>query len=100
MRKIPKSHIALLLGVAAVFTWSGYRPYDRLTWWLEIFPGLIGLIVLAATYSRFRFTTLVYTLIALHTSILSVRRHYTYAREQAFSWLSDTLHCQLDLYDP
>jgi len=99
MRKIPKSHIALLIGVAAIFIWSGIRPYDRLTWWLEIFPGLIGLIVLAATYRRFRFTTLVYTLIALHISILCVGGHYTYAREPVFSWLRDTFHWQRNHYD-
>jgi uncharacterized membrane protein YjdF len=52
MERIPKPHIALLIGVAIVFTWSGICPHDRLTWWPEIFPGLIGLIVLAATYRR------------------------------------------------
>src|SRR5436853_7180743 len=92
MRKIPKSHIALLIGVAAVFIWSGIRPHDRLTWWLEIFPGLIGLIVLAATYRRFRFTTLVYTLIALHISILCVGAHYTSSRAPVLRWRGDTFH--------
>ena len=99
MRKIPKSHIALLIGVAAVFIRSGICPHDRLTWWLEILPGLVGLIALAATYRRFRFTTLVYTLIALHISILCVGGHYTYAREPVFSWLRDTFHCQRNHYD-
>ena len=99
MERIPKPHIALLIGVAIVFTWSGICPHDRLTWWLEIFPGLIGLIVLAATYRRFRFTTLVYTLIALHISILCVGGHYTYAREPVFSWLRDTFHWQRNHYD-
>jgi hypothetical protein len=60
-----KSHIALLIGVAIVFICSGTHPYDRLTWWLEVFPGIAGLIMLAATYRRFQFTTLVYTLIAI-----------------------------------
>ena len=76
-----KSHIALLIGVASVFVWSGINPYDRLTWWLEVFPGIIGLIILAATYRRFQFTTVVYTLIALHISILCVGGHWRYARE-------------------
>src|SRR5437773_1957377 len=67
-----KSHLALLVGLVAVFVWSGINPYDRLTWWLEVFPGIFGLIVLAATYRRFQFTTLVYTLITLHISIFCV----------------------------
>jgi uncharacterized membrane protein YjdF len=49
-----KSHIALLMGVAIVFIWSGTHPYDRLSWWLEVFPGIAGLIILA--YRRFQFS--------------------------------------------
>lgn len=91
---------ALLLGaVIVVFTWSGYQPYDRLTWWLEIIPGLIGLIILAATYQRFRFTTLTYTLIGLHICILCVGGHYTYAREPVFNWLRELFHWQRNDYD-
>ncbi len=99
MRKIPKSHIALLLGVAIVFVWSGIHPHDRLTWWLEVFPGIIGLIVLAATYRRFQFTTLVYTLIAIHISILCVGGHWTYAHEPLFNWLKEVFHWQRNHYD-
>jgi putative membrane protein len=85
----PVSHIALLLGVIIVFIWSGWQPYDRLTWWLEIFPGLAGLIILLSIYRRFRFTTLCYTLIAIHICILCVGGHYTYARVPLFDWLRD-----------
>ncbi len=99
MRAISRSHIFLLAIVAIVFAWSGYHPYDRLTWWLEIFPGLIGLIVLAATYRRFRLTTLTYTLIALHICVLCVGGHYTYAREPLFNWLRDIFHWQRNHYD-
>jgi putative membrane protein len=94
-----KAHVALLIGVAIVFMWSGIHPYDRLTWWLEVFPGILGLIVLAATYRRFQFTTLVYTLIALHISILCVGGHWSYAREPVFSWLRDHFHWQRNHYD-
>ena len=94
-----KPHIALLIGVAIVFVWSGINPYDRLTWWLEVFPGIAGIIVLAATYRRFQFTTLVYTLIALHISILCIGGHWTYAREPIFSWLRDHFHWSRNHYD-
>jgi len=41
---------------------------------------------LIATYRRFRFTTLVYTLIAFHMIILLVGGHYTYAQVPLFNW--------------
>ncbi|MBV9619198.1 MAG: hypothetical protein JO201_08295 [Verrucomicrobia bacterium] len=39
-----KPQIALLIGVAIVFVWSGINPHDRLTWWLEVFPAIIGFV--------------------------------------------------------
>ena len=99
MKKIPPTHIVLLLGVAIVFAWSGWQPHDRFTWWLEIFPGLVGLIVLGATYGRFRFSTLCYTLIALHICLLCVGGHYTYARVPFFDWLREIFHWHRNHYD-
>jgi putative membrane protein len=94
-----KSHLALSLGFVAVFVWSGIQPYDRLTWWLEVFPAIVGVIVLAATYRRFQFTTLTYTLIALHMSILCVGGHYTYARVPLGEWARDFFHWHRNHYD-
>ena len=59
-------HLTLLFGVLFVFAWSGWKPYDRLTWWLETIPGIVGLIDTDRDLSAFSFTTLCYTLIALH----------------------------------
>jgi putative membrane protein len=99
MKNIPRSHLVLLATVVAVIFWSGWRPYDRLTWWLEASPGLAGLIVLAPTYRRFRFTTLCYTLIALHICVLCVGGHYTYARVPLFNWLQPIFGWQRNDYD-
>jgi putative membrane protein len=99
MRRIAPFHLFLLAGVLVVLVWSGWRPYDRLTWWLEVFPGLIGLIILSATYNRFRFTTLCYTLIALHICLLCVGGHYTYARVPLFDWLREIFHWHRNHYD-
>jgi putative membrane protein len=85
--RISPLHLALLFAMAVVFAWSAWRPYDRLTWWLETIPGIIGLAILIATYSRFRFSTLVYTFIALHVMLVCVGGHYTYARVPFFEWL-------------
>jgi putative membrane protein len=99
MKKIRRSHLALLATVVAVILWSGWRPYDRFTWWLEVTPGLVGIAVLLATYRRFRFTTLCYTLIALHICVLCVGGHYTYARVPLFDWLRPVFAWQRNNYD-
>jgi putative membrane protein len=99
MKNVARSHLALLGAVLAVLVWSAWRPYDRFTWWLEVTPGLVGLLVLIATYSRFRFTTLCYTLIALHICVLCVGGHYTYARVPLFEWLRPIFAWQRNNYD-
>jgi putative membrane protein len=99
VNRIAPSHLVLLIIVLAVFVWSGWHPHDRLTWWLEILPGLVGLIILAASYQRFRFTTLCYTLIALHICLLCVGGHYTYARVPLFDWLREIFHWHRNHYD-
>ena len=71
--------LTLLVIVVVVFVWSGIGPHDRFTWVLEVFPVIIALPVLIYVYPRFRFTPLVYILMALHAVILMVGGHYTYA---------------------
>jgi putative membrane protein len=85
--RISPLHLMLLAATAIVFVWSGLHPYDRQTWWLEVMPAIIGGLILVFTYSSFRFTTLVYTLIALHMMLLCVGGHYTYARVPLFNWI-------------
>jgi putative membrane protein len=97
--RISPLHLALLFATALVFAWSGWRPYDRLTWWLETAPGIIGAVLLIATYSRFRFSTLCYTLIALHIMLLCGGGHYTYARVPLFNWLQPIFGWQRNHFD-
>jgi putative membrane protein len=99
MKNAARTHLALLLTVIAVILWSAWRPHDRFTWWLEVTPGLAGLVLLLATYRRFRFTTLCYTLIALHICVLCVGGHYTYARVPLFDWLRPLFSWQRNNYD-
>ncbi len=99
MRQVSRFHLALLAAVVAVMAWSSWRPHDRFTWWLEISPGLAALVLLAATYRRFRLTTLAYTLIALHICVLCVGGHYTYAHVPFFDWLRPLFGWQRNHYD-
>jgi putative membrane protein len=99
MRQTRQLHLALLLTVGVVIGWSAWHPHDRFTWWLEVSPGLVALVLLSATYRRFRLTTLCYTLIALHICVLCVGGHYTYARVPFFDALRPLFGWQRNHYD-
>src|SRR5262245_44718260 len=88
----PRSHPSareplalLLLGTVALVV-SGIHCYDRVTWVLEVFPILLGVPVLIATWRRFPLTPLLYRLLFLHALILMIGGHYTYARVPLGFW--------------
>ena len=92
-------HLALLLSFLAILVWSGYYPKDRLIWWLEVFPAMIGAAVLAAIYSRVKLTMLLYSLIWFHALVLMIGGHWTYAEMPLFSWLKETFDHDRNYYD-
>lgn len=77
--------IIWIVVLTSVFIWSAIEPRDRITWYLEVLPVVIGVVVLAATYKSFRLTSLVYVLILLHCIVLLVGGHYTYAEVPLFN---------------
>ncbi len=92
----------ILLWTGIFFTallWSAIHPRDRLTWLLEVAPALLAILVLALSYSRFRLTPLAYWLILLHSVILMIGGHYTYAKVPAFNWLRDYFDLARNNYD-
>ncbi len=82
-----------------VLLWSGINPKDYFTWLLEVFPALIGFIIIAATFNKFRLTPLTYILILIHSIILMVGGHYTYAEVPLFNWLRDSFGMARNNYD-
>jgi putative membrane protein len=92
--------IALWLAIFfAVLLWSAIRPHDYFTWFMEVLPAIIGFVILAATYSRFRLSTLAYWLILAHAVILMIGGHYTYAEVPLFDWIRDVFHQDRNNYD-
>lgn len=85
--------------VAGVFIWSAIEPRDRPTWYLEVFPVIIGVVVLAATYHSFRLTSLLYILILLHCLVLLVGGHYTYAEVPLFNEMKSVFGFERNNYD-
>src|ERR1035437_2110790 len=78
---------------------SGVHPHDYFTWILEVFPGIIGLLVLMFTFKKFRFTYLTYVFILIHCYILFVGGHYTYAEVPLFDWIKEIFHQSRNNYD-
>ncbi|MFZ2311995.1 MAG: DUF2238 domain-containing protein, partial [Methylobacter sp.] len=82
-----------------VLIWSGINPKDYPTWALETAPAMIGFIVLVATRQRFRLTGLTYNLILIHSIILMIGGHYTYAEVPLFDWLKEVYNFERNNYD-
>jgi len=83
----------------AVLAWSAWNPHDYPTWWLEVSPALVALVLLAATRRSFPLTPLAYWLILFHAIILMVGGHYTYAEVPAGDWLRDLVGGSRNNYD-
>ena len=80
-----------LLIFSAVLIWSAINPHDYPTWILEASPALIALLVMAMTRRTFPLTPLLYLLILLHSILLMVGAHYTYAEVPLFDRISEML---------
>jgi putative membrane protein len=79
--------------------WSGIEPKDYPTWLLETAPALIAVILIMATRRRFPLTSLAYVLILIHSIILMIGGHYTYAEVPLFDWLKETLNKERNNFD-
>jgi len=96
--RIKIKHLWLAIFLIALI-WSGINPKDQFTWFLEVLPAIIGLIVIIATYNSFRLTPLVYSLILIHSIILMVGGHYTYAEVPLFDTLQELMGSSRNNYD-
>ncbi len=98
------SSYTLKLGILAA-VWlvalvaSGWQPYDRATWWMEVAPALVVLPVLWLTGRRWPLTTLALVLIALHGLVLMLGGAYTYARVPIGFAVQDWLGLARNPYD-
>lgn len=88
-----------MAALVVVFVWSFIGCYDRFTWALEVAPAVLGVAILIATYRRFRFTTLLYALIALHAVVLMIGGHTTYARMPLFDYFKEVFGWSRNYYD-
>ena len=78
---------------------SGLRPYERLTWLMEVAPVIIAVPILIATRRNFPLTTLLYVLICLHALVLILGGAYTYARVPLGAWVQQAFDLSRNPYD-
>lgn len=90
---------ALLALFAIALAWSAIHPHDYFTWIMEVFPALMGLVIVLATYRRFPLTPLLATLLCVHAIILMAGGHYTYAEVPLGEWMRHAFHLARNDYD-
>lgn len=93
-----KQTILILFYILGLFI-SGISPHDYFTWFLEVFPAILGFIILILTYKKFSFTHFTYIFILTHCYILFIGGHYTYAEVPLFNWIKETFHQTRNNYD-
>jgi putative membrane protein len=91
--------LALLLVNLAALVISGWQPYDRVTWLLEVLPTLVALPILVLTRRSYPLSTLLYVLITLHAFVLAGGGAYTYARVPLGFWVEETFGLSRNPYD-
>lgn len=90
----------LIAVVLAAQVALGISPQaDRLTWALENAPVWVGVGLLVVTHRRFPLSPLCLHLFALHSLILAVGGHYTYAKVPLGEWARDAFGLARNHYD-
>ena len=97
---ISRPTLVLFLAVLPWILWSAWRPYDRLTWWLEVIPVFIGYAALFIGERKgWRFSNFVLVWLGLHMVLLLVGGHYTYALTPLGDWMKDWFGFTRNHYD-
>jgi putative membrane protein len=74
-------------------------PAGRISWLLEVGPGIAGIIVLIALYKRFPMSQMVYVCVFLHVLILIYGGYYTYALTPLGNWAREAFGFSRNHYD-
>jgi putative membrane protein len=90
--------LLMLVWIAGLVV-SGWSPFDRATWWMEVAPALIVLPVLWVTGVRWPLTGLALGLIGVHGLVLMVGGAYSYARVPIGFAVQDWLGLARNPYD-
>ena len=94
-----KNIYLMLVVFFGTMIWTIINPKEGFTCFLEILPAIIGLLILAFTFKKFRFTNFTYFFILIHCMILFIGGHYTYAEVPLFDWIKEIFDQSRNNYD-
>jgi putative membrane protein len=91
----------VLLALAAVICAATF--YDpaagRVSWLLEVGPGLVGIAIMVAVHRRFPFSHWVHVCTFLHLLVLIYGGYYTYAATPLGNWAKEAFDFERNHYD-
>lgn len=104
MTSVPFSYFRIplaLLSVVAVVCIATVvdPPAGKVSWLLEVGPGLVGIIVLIVLYRQFPMSHMVYFCVFLHMFILIYGGYYTYAETPLGNWAKELFGLSRNHYD-
>jgi putative membrane protein len=89
----------LIVLTTSVGIWSGYQPYDRYVWFMEMMPIAVVTLTLAGIFYRLPLTRLFYWLFFTLIMMGMVGAHYTYASVPAGDWMQNLFHFERNHFD-
>ncbi len=95
--KSPPVLLAIYVLLASIVSYI--NAYEPDVWIFEVWVGYVAVALLLLTYRRFRFSNLVYILVALHFAVLAIGAHYTYAKMPLFEWLKQVFDLSRNHFD-
>jgi putative membrane protein len=104
MTSIPFSYfrmplVLLSIVVVVCIATVANPPAGRISWLLEVGPGLAGIIILLVLYKRFPMSHMVYVCVFLHIFILIYGGYYTYAETPLGNWAKEAFGFSRNHYD-
>lgn len=78
---------------------SGINPHDYFTWVLEVVPAVIVFVIIGFTRKQFPLSNFLFVLILIHSYVLFIGGHYTYAEVPLFDYIKDLFGQSRNNYD-
>jgi putative membrane protein len=104
MTSIPLSYfrtplVLLSIVVVVCIATVADPPAGRISWLLEVGPGLAGIIILIVLYRRFPMSHMVYVCVFIHIFVLIYGGYYTYAETPLGNYAKEAFGFSRNHYD-
>ena len=101
LRRAPANNGLRAILIVCTLFWAvlGIAPVNRIGWFLEHTPTLIGVTLLARTHRTIPLSNVSYSLIGLFACLHSIGAHYGYAQAPFGFWMRDAFELSRNHYD-